>query len=492
VSDRSPDPEAGRWAVASVGVLGLAAIVGYGVMKSRDRVDATAPTHAQAMAQTSAVPAPPIADLTARARAARLALDVRTLQELDAALARAIEDATLAPKAAAARLERVDVLATLALEASLRGGLAPQQAQATAKVVSTAVAQGRELLAAAEKDGADPGRLRAAAARFDLAAGEPVADREPMVLLPTYRDAELRLAVLAEPLWRPAATEEPMGDPALDDLVTTLRGQPRSVLLDLLLAAALAKKEDRDGALAVLGEVLAEVPAQPTAAAMRIALGDTQVAVADPAMPSDPFGARPSLGPVAVADPSAPEPAPGPETKLAAEPEPEPEPQPEPKAEPEPDEPNAEPTPAPEPEPEPKPAPKADPKPKPKKPDPKPRAKASGDFESLLDEGCKLARGSDPAKGLDLLQKAHDRKPGGAKVTLCMAEAHAKLGRDASARALCDRVLRSSPAHKGANLLMAKLEDKKGNTKAALVHYRRVLEGDPDHAVAKAYVEKHG
>jgi tetratricopeptide (TPR) repeat protein len=493
--DRAGDPNAGRWAVAGVGVLGLVAIVGYGMMKSRDRVDATAPGRAQPAAQDRAVAAAPIADLTARARAARLALDVRTLVELDAALARAIEDATMAPKAAAARLERVDVLATLALEASIRGGLAPQEAEATAAVVKRSVSEGRALLSVASDDGADPGRLRAAAARFDLAAGESVADREPMVLLPTYRDTELRLAVLAEPLWRPEAGEEPMGEPALDDLVRTLRAQPRSVLLDLLLAAALAKKDDRDGAVAVLGEVLTEVPGQPTAAAMRAALGDTRVAMADPALPdvpTDPVPIDPTAGTVAVAEPrppapepapeAAPEPEPEPETKTAPpEPEPAPEAAPEPIPEPEPVA-KAEPTP-PEPEPEPKPKPTAE---------PKPRAKPSSDFDSLLAEGCKLARGSDPEKGLKLLQKAHDLKPGGTKVTLCMAEAHAKLGRDASARALCDRVLRSAPNNKQANLLMAKLEDAKGNKTAAVKHYRRVLESDPENATAKSYVEKNG
>src|SRR5690606_13681458 len=128
-----------------------------------------------------------------------------------------------------------------------------------------------------------------------------------------------------------------------------LRAQPRSVLLDLLLAAALAKKEDRDGALAVLGEVLAEVPSQPTAAAMRRSLGgDARVAMADPAglidplaaEAADPLAAEAAVGTIAVANPP-PEIGPPP-TKAEAEPEPatpieatpEPTPAPETKAEP--------------------------------------------------------------------------------------------------------------------------------------------------------------
>lgn len=73
-----------------------------------------------------------------------------------------------------------------------------------------------------------------------------------------------------------------------------------------------------------------------------------------------------------------------------------------------------------------------------------------------------------------------------------MAEAHHALGRDASARALCDRALRKSPSDRRALLLAAELEIARGNDSAALGHYRKILENNPDDAKAKAYVESHG
>src|SRR5688572_2206162 len=108
--DTVTDPDAGRWIVVGVAAIGLLGIVAYGVMESRDRTDASVsgPTSA-AISE-----APPLADLTARAKAARRALDVRALAELDKALAHASSSTTLPPKAVAARLERVDVLAAIA------------------------------------------------------------------------------------------------------------------------------------------------------------------------------------------------------------------------------------------------------------------------------------------------------------------------------------------------------------------------------------------
>jgi tetratricopeptide (TPR) repeat protein len=73
-----------------------------------------------------------------------------------------------------------------------------------------------------------------------------------------------------------------------------------------------------------------------------------------------------------------------------------------------------------------------------------------------------------------------------------MAEAHLALGREASARALCDRALRKSPSDRRALLLAAELELQRGNEGAALEHYKKILENHPDDSKAKAYVESHG
>ena len=498
-TEQRPSPTAGRGIVIGVGVIGLVAIVGYGVTRSQDRAEAAAESAARKPA-VRAAEVTPVADLMVKAQAARAAADVRSLRELDAELAESADATTVAPKAMAAQLERIDVLATLALEAAIRRGL-PSADQAEAdRVLQSSVKTGRELIRAARAHDGDASRLRAAAARLDLAAGEPVADHEPMVLLPTYRDPELRFAVIAEPLWRPEPDAEPMPAPELDDLVASLRAEPSTVLLDLLLAVSLRARGDNDDALAVVDRVLASSPGQPSATALRSALsgaGPLVAAALDGGGEEDPLGERgEGLG---VATPeAAPEPEPEPEPAPEPEPEPvaKPKPEPTPVAEPEPE---PEPEPTPEPEPEPTPEPVAKPKPEPKatptpKPDPKPKpaAKPKKDFETLLTEGCKLARTGDAEKGLALLRDAHDMQPGGTKVTLCMAEAHERLGRDASARAMCDRVLRKNPNHKQANLLMAKLAVASGDKATALKHYRRVLESDPENAKAKAYVEANG
>jgi Tfp pilus assembly protein PilF len=110
----------------------------------------------------------------------------------------------------------------------------------------------------------------------------------------------------------------------------------------------------------------------------------------------------------------------------------------------------------------------------------------------LAEEGCKLVHGGKAEAGFSMLQKAFDEDPHDTKVLLCMAEAHMKLDRMPSARAMVERVVRKNGKNKKALQLAAKIEDELGNERSAADYYRKLLELDPDNATAKAYVEKHG
>ena len=101
-------------------------------------------------------------------------------------------------------------------------------------------------------------------------------------------------------------------------------------------------------------------------------------------------------------------------------------------------------------------------------------------------------RSGNAEKGFEVLTDAFDLNPNAVAVTVCMAEAHFKLGREASARSLCERALKKAPNDRRARLLAAELEEARGNSSAALEHYKKVLESHPDDAKAKAYVESHG
>lgn len=544
-SHRASEPSAGRYVVGIVALLGVAGIIAYAVMQDRGRTEATQTAEERVVPAAKPVP---VGEITARVRAARQAFDVEELARLEPALEEAIARSTVPATALDAKLELADLHATRALEAAVRGGMLPTHRTQASKEIKHAIEEASPILAALESGKADQGRVRAATARLALAEGAPLVEEHPIVLMPTYRDTELRLVALSEPLWRGAGGDASLGTTALEELITELRREShRTGLQNVLLAAALRALEREDEALMVLDEVLAEVPTQPTALGLRRqwtgapavvaaaprgdggaddlrGVGDGSITADDdngedagiaidggadaaddgsarpePTPPTDP---RPAAVP---SDPPSPPPADPPADPPPADPAPTPADPTPPPADPEPasddgglvpspPEPApADPPPAPAVDPPPDPVPDPAPKPTPKKPNkPKPPKKKKQGFDELLAEGCKLAKGGDANKGLKLLQKAHDIQPGGTKVTLCMAQAHKKLGRTPSARALTERILRKSPGNKQANLLMASIEAGAGNKAAAVRHYKKVLEKDPEHAKAKAYVEANG
>jgi len=483
---RSGDPNAGRLVVISVAVLGLAGVVAFGVLKARER------SQAQASAQQAAAIAAPrtapasASDLVARSQQARRALDTGAMASLETELASAAASAGAPAQAFEVRRERLAVLSTLAVEASVRAHVlhqpeAEQQAADYAALGQGLIDDLREQL--------DPGEVQATRARLTLAAGGDVLAKHPRVLLPAFRDRELRHVVLAQPLWDPADAEgtddqaaEPDETPGLLSALEQLRDP--TGLERALLAVVLEHQGAADRAQTVLDLMLSTAPGQPLATGLREQIRRSGlVAVAEPGtLEPDLIDAEPDPEP----EPTKPEPA---------TPDPEPEPtKPEP-TKPEPTKP--EPT---------KPEPKPKPKPEPTKPDPEPKPKVRNTGggggggssskrkspEELTSEGCQLVQSGDADRGFNMLQKAFDLNPRDTKVTLCMAEGHMKLGRLPSARAMVERVLDKTPRSKKALLLAAKIENKLGNKKAALDYYRRVLEIDPENSTAKSFVDGNG
>ncbi len=480
----APDPETGRFAVWIAGGLGIAAIVAYGSYQAQQRLAARdrAPTAA------AATEAPPSAEmLVEQTRDAQTRLDVAALASLDRKLELSAARTTRPAEAQSLRLARASAMASRALESAVRASVSGPDAAAAKAELATTVSSGRAMTDALTRDGLFPAQVGRIEARLDLAEGRDITLLHPVVLMADYPDAELRLAALGRPLFA-AEDLEPV---QLDELTAELRAaKPSTALTQLLLAIALERSGDSEGAALQRRAVLAGTPGQPLA--MRLESSTPTVAGA---------------AVVAAPSPSPPEPQPEPEP---AQPQPEPEPEPEP-AEPEPTKPEPAPvsdppkptpsTPKPTPDtakPKPKPKPKpASAKPKPAKPKPakpkpaKPKTKpktGGTDFKSLLDEGCRLVRSGSAADGFKVLKKAHDLQPGGPKVTLCMAQAQDKLGRAASALALVDRVLRTSPKNKAALTLAARLEAKQGNNSTAENLYRRLLAVDPENVAAKKFL----
>jgi tetratricopeptide (TPR) repeat protein len=447
---RAGDPNAGRLVVIAAAVVSAGALLGYGFVQMRERKEAKALAQGVEVGphETAMVP---VAELVERARAARRQLDTATLVRLEDQLALAAQATTSAPKALEARRERLAVLATLAVESTVRGA-ALGDARAS-KQAADYVTSAHQLADQLEPE-LDPGLKLATSARLALAGGEDVPARYPVVLLPTFRDRELQYVLLAEPLWHSQAALT-LDDPARADLIQALEQVPEPTAFErLVLALALEPTDQGKRAQTLVREVLAAAPAQPLAEGLLARLrGDTQVAVADPSpVPVGVPGEDPvPPEPTDVALPQPPEPT---DVALPRPPEP------------------------------------TQPK-QPKKPGtnpPKPKAAPA----DMAEEGCKLVHGGKAEQGFSMLQKAFDQDPRDTKVILCMAEGHMKLGRLPSARAMVERVLRSSGKNKKALLLAGKIEDQLGNERSAADYYRKVLEIEPDNATAQAYVDKHG
>ncbi|MBV1861700.1 MAG: tetratricopeptide repeat protein [Nannocystaceae bacterium] len=477
-TEGAPDPQTGRFAVWIAGGLGIAAIVAYGSYQAQQRLAERERVPVAAEGRTNAPAAPE--QLVAQAGAATHALDVAKLASLDRELETAAAQTTKADLANDLRMTRASALSVRALEASIRAYRSREPAAARAELATTLIG-GRTLTDALASEGVSPASVARIEARLDLAEGRDITLIHPVVLMPDYPDPELRLAALSRPLF----SDVELAEGELTSLIDALQAAaPPTGLSRLLLAMALEHSGDVSGAESQSQAVLSRTPGQPLALAMQSAPPSKRgVAVGElePTPPSVPAPLPPIAEPKEdVADPFV---APGTDPKSV------PTPKSAPAATPKPKKPATGPKPTPK---KPATAPKSAPtnpavKPKPRSSggNGKPKPKSKPTFDTLLDEGCKLVRSGDPSAGFNVLKKAHDIKPGGARVTLCMAQAQDKLGRAASALALVDRVLRKSPNNKTALLLAARLESAQGNKTTAEAYYRKILTLDPDNARAK-------
>jgi tetratricopeptide (TPR) repeat protein len=477
-TDGAPDPQTGRFAIWIAGGLGIAAIVAYGSFQAQQRMAARerAPEAADVRSEAPAAPG----QLVARVHAATRDLDVAALATLDRELETSAARTTKREDTASLRVARASALGVRALEAAIRAHRT-RDAAATAEVATT-LAKGRELTDALTKDGIQPAAVGRIEARLDLAEGRDITVLHPVVLMPDYPDAELRLAALSRPLFVDAGDPQ-WGEGELADLTAELRGAtPQTGLSRLLLAMALEASGDGSAAESEAQAVLSQTPGQPLAVAMQAPAAERGTAVEPPepeAQPEPAIDAQSEPEPAVEPEPVV-EPTPTPTTNSEpgkSEPKPQSDSKAKPKAQP---------------KAEPKPAPASKPKndgtkkpASPKKPRPK---KTKPDFATLLADGCKLVRGGNAAEGFKILKEAHDLQPGGVKVTLCMAQAQDKLGRAASALALVDRVINKAPKNKTALLLAARLEAAQGNRSTAEQHYRKILEIDPKNAKAKKFL----
>ncbi|HEY0133138.1 MAG TPA: protein kinase [Nannocystis sp.] len=104
-----------------------------------------------------------------------------------------------------------------------------------------------------------------------------------------------------------------------------------------------------------------------------------------------------------------------------------------------------------------------------------------------IDEGCALVRGGDAKLGVEVLLKAHDRKPGDMRLLLCLADGHSKLENFQGAANFYERVLEKSSRHRIALLGAAQAYEAMNHRAAARVFYQQLLDQEPGNVSARAF-----
>lgn len=433
----SPPPSSGRWVVPLVACIGFGALFGYGIFEShaRQRSSAEIPPDDDATSSAGSMLLPEVLETEVALAIERL--DIVRLAELEGLLWQAEHATTLTPRATLARLVRSESQATRALDAAIRAGILGRETT----IGAVALAQDAlDTLESIDARGPYGPRIFAARGRAALAQGVDLISVTPRLLLPGYRDPHLRWAALSRPLWTRGEGIEPQAIAALEE---ELRTTSTTVMSRLLLALCRRAQHDLEGARAAIDDVVARTPQQPTAIALR-----------------DVMDAPPPLRQAAVVNQAPTEPPPP-----------------------------APPTPAPKPS-SPKPSSSVSSPSNPKQPAAVPTS-PSTDARTLTKEGCKLVESGNPDRGVVLLRRAFDYDPGSEAITLCLASGYHLQGKHASARALVERVLRSTPSDPAARRLAGRIEDARGNTSAARQHFSKLLVQDPKDPEATRYLEQH-
>ena len=104
-----------------------------------------------------------------------------------------------------------------------------------------------------------------------------------------------------------------------------------------------------------------------------------------------------------------------------------------------------------------------------------------------IDEGCRLVRAGDAARGLETLLKAHDRKPGDLRVLHCLADGYYKSANYKSAANFYERMLNGNGRNRIGLLGAAQSYEALNQRVVAGIYYQRLLSQEPGNPSAKAF-----
>lgn len=364
----------------------------------------------------------------AAARSAMRTLGLAKTKQAITDLERIIDDSEREPAVvAAAKLTQAEVMLLRVLSSQIALMLDPDNRDLP-RVIDADLADAGALVEGIV-DSADPVQLARLGALLALAQGKFDAE-----VLRDVSAPELRTLVLGAPLWRSAEAPVPGG------LITSLQGVSNpSSLHQSLLALALWRSGDDEGARKVLDGVLGRVGDMSAAVTLRAAL-DKSAAEKGEVLP--------------------PPPEPPPDPALV------PQVPPEDPIRPESGDPAA------------------------SRPRPPPVADAT---DVLISTGCQKVRSSDPDGGIKLLLQAHDKLGGSRNLDLCLCLGAGFLAKNTHDSALSwfKRAVGQAPANREAIAGAARSAELAGKHGVAVEYYRKLVDVEPNNQSARNYLAKH-
>ncbi|MBZ5712455.1 zinc-ribbon domain-containing protein [Nannocystis pusilla] len=338
---------------------------------------------------------------------------------------------------AAARLTQAEVMLLRVLSAQIAIMLEPENRDLP-QAVDADLADAGALVEAAGPS-ADATQLARVQVLLALAQGKLDAPALADVNAP-----EQRVLILGAPLWRDPKAPIPNG------LITSLQGVPNpSALHQSLLALALWRSGDDEGARKVLDSVLGRVGDMQAAVALRAAL-DRSAAEKGETLPPPP------------------EPPPEPATPGASDPN------------------------NPEAPPEDPIRPDGEPGTRPVRPA-TPTSPENEATSTLISTGCQKVRGGDPDGGIKLLLAAHDKLGGSRNLDLCLCLGTGFLAKNTHDSALSwfKRAVSQAPANREAIAGAARSAELAGKHGVAVEYYRKLVEIEPGNQTARNYLQRH-
>lgn len=432
----------GRSSAPLWALLGIAAAAGvvFGVPSIREKVwNLGGPTSVTRADPGQAEPPTAASDLPtqelAQAKAAIRNLGLKETNKVQAALQRVIDDKKRSPAAVAqARLAQAELVLMRALACKIAVTIEPTALGGQAQTRAAEDPEHAAELLAGLGEGVDADTLRRVQVLQALVQGQPLGQ------LPAGSD-ELAALIKGAPLWRGEVPTPPAG------LITALQRLANpSTLSQSVLALALWRSGDVEGAQALLRGMMERVTDQPAASTILEAIdrqnlvtenGDPEVAVP----PSDPE-------PDPVRTPSTPAGVPTgtpPDAKNSAI--------------------------------------RA----------PSPGEIAQERVEVMISTGCQKVRQGDPA-GVQLLLAAVDRGADPLQnfnLCFCLGAGFSRANIHDSALTWYKRAIQQSPNNRDAVAGAARSAELLGRTSVAVDYYKRLRNLDPGNAAANAYLAKH-